>query len=645
MGRVILSLYFHLPILVALSNFTAAVSKNMRLKTLAITLTLLFSASVQAQQEGYPFTPLSLKDLKAFRPQAGNWQIVGGVIAHPDKKLDIQVFSGTGVLVNLPDSKRQDNLFTVMEHGDIELEMEFLVPRESNSGVYFMGRYELQILDSYTRGLNKSWQPDKHDCAAIYERWDEQRPEGQKGYQGHPPRVNVSRAPGLWQHYKVIFQAPRFNQKGEKIANARFVKVFHNGVLVHENVELSGPTRAAAFETEAPRGPLMLQGDHGPVAFRNIRYRLYDKPGLKVENVTVQRYHGVFDKALPDWKTLQPISSLPSFDGITWQVSEDSEPGAWVFNGTITIKEAGTYYFSMECNGACNIFVNGGKIVEKNGENWRGDISTGKIELKAGSYPIQVSYAKWIEWQRPALGIYAEGPGIARHALHGLGSLPPPSPTPIMNVQITDGKPYPLRAFVEHNGKQYPHAISVGFPQQIHYAADLNQGKLLYLWRGGFVDATPIWHSRGGGNVPPLGSVISLRSAPLAVPLANEKTPFPDSVGIIYKGMQLDAKGVPSFTYQLGNAFFTDKLTAEDNGSAFQREITARNTMANTFVQIGKGFVEKIDENLWRINHILYLQLSPDYAQQVTQRQIGEHTELIWTIPPGGGSLRYRLIF
>jgi hypothetical protein len=106
------------------------------------------------------------------------------------------------------------------------------------------------------------------DCGGIYERWM----EGQ-GYEGHPPKINASLPPGRWQSFDVVFRAPRFNRLGEKTANARFIKVVHNGQTIHENVEVTGPTRASTFDDEKPAGPLMLQGDHGPIAFRNIRLR------------------------------------------------------------------------------------------------------------------------------------------------------------------------------------------------------------------------------------------------------------------------------------------------------------------------------------------------------------------------------------
>ena len=79
--------------------------------------------------------------------------------------------------------------------------------------------------------------------------------------------------PGEWQTLDVVFRAPRFNSSGKKIASARFDKVALNGHIIHENVELKTPTGHAWRLKEVPRGSILLQGDHGPVAFRNIRVR------------------------------------------------------------------------------------------------------------------------------------------------------------------------------------------------------------------------------------------------------------------------------------------------------------------------------------------------------------------------------------
>jgi len=129
------------------------------------------------------------------------------------------------------------------------------------------GRYEIQVYDSFGK---KGAYPGI-ECGGIYQRWDRSRGKGKEGFEGHSPRVNASRPPGMWQTFDVVFRAPRFDASGKKIANARFVKVVHNGQVVHENVALSGPTRGAAFRDEKPTGPLMFQGNHGPVAYRHIR--------------------------------------------------------------------------------------------------------------------------------------------------------------------------------------------------------------------------------------------------------------------------------------------------------------------------------------------------------------------------------------
>ncbi len=207
---------------------------------------------------------LARADLAAFRGDTGTWMMAGDVALDPSNAQRLRPTEGIGVVVNGKDGRTR-HLFTKQHHGDVEAHIEFMVPEGSNSGAYFQGRYEIQVLDSW--GVQE---PQHSDCGGIYQRWrEEDVPE--RGYEGRPPRVNASRKPGEWQTFDVTFRAPRFDAQGKKTANAVFVRVVHNGVVIHENVELSGPTRAPAFKDEKPFGPLMLQGDHGPVAYRNLR--------------------------------------------------------------------------------------------------------------------------------------------------------------------------------------------------------------------------------------------------------------------------------------------------------------------------------------------------------------------------------------
>ena len=199
-------------------------------------------------------TVMELADLSDFDSTSTNWQIAGQVNSIPEEKHSLNMKPGKGILANSPVDGGK-NIFTAFDHGDIDLELDFLMPKGSNSGIYLMGRYEVQLLDSW--GVEE---PTHGDCGGIYQRWDDSRPEGEKGYEGIPPRMNASRAPGLWQHLKISFKAPRYDKEGNKIANAKMVEVEMNGVIIHENVSLSGPTRAAGFEDEQPRGPIMIQG-------------------------------------------------------------------------------------------------------------------------------------------------------------------------------------------------------------------------------------------------------------------------------------------------------------------------------------------------------------------------------------------------
>jgi len=202
-------------------------------------------------------------DFSAWRSDTGDWQNAGDAQLNPDNEKLLMTRSGSGALVNGP-TGRTVNLFSKREFGDLRAHIEFVTAKDSNSGVYFQGRYEIQVYDSW----QKASEYPGIECAGIYQRWDDKR--NPQGYEGHSPRANVSRPPGKWQTLDVVFRAPRFDKSGRKIANARFEKVVHNGVLVHRDVELTGPTRASAYNDEKPLGPLMLQGDHGPVGYCNI---------------------------------------------------------------------------------------------------------------------------------------------------------------------------------------------------------------------------------------------------------------------------------------------------------------------------------------------------------------------------------------
>lgn len=148
-------------------------------------------------------------------------------------------------------------IVTKKQFGDCDLHLEFRTPfmptkrgqERGNSGVYMQGRYEIQVLDSY--GLTG----EDNECGGIYK--------------VAQPRVNMCAPPGQWQTYDISFRAPRFDANGNKTASA-MVTVRHNGVIIHQNLAIPGPTGGALDERVGEPGGLCLQ-DHGnPVQYRNI---------------------------------------------------------------------------------------------------------------------------------------------------------------------------------------------------------------------------------------------------------------------------------------------------------------------------------------------------------------------------------------
>lgn len=234
-----------------------------------LTLLLLWQAIAYGQQTfggaaNSREIMIPLNDLSAFDDLGKNWNIVSEVTMSL-RGNSINVLGGQGVIVNTVSNGNNSHLVTKEEFGDIELELDFMMAKGSNSGVYLQGRYEVQLLDSWTK-----LDPTSSDCGGIYQRWNDSE---EKGFQGTAPVANAALAPGLWQHLLIRFRAPRFNERGEKTSNARFQEVYLNGVLVQQQVQVTGATRSSLFEDEKATGPIMIQGDHGNVALRNIRYR------------------------------------------------------------------------------------------------------------------------------------------------------------------------------------------------------------------------------------------------------------------------------------------------------------------------------------------------------------------------------------
>jgi len=206
-----------------------------------------------------------------WKSKTAGWIRGGGVELDAKNPRRLIAAPGKGVFVNGKSGGEAD-LVTKQAFGDVEVELEFFIAKGSNSGVKFHAVYEIQIYDSH--GVKTL---TGNDCGGVYPR-AELKPKYHHIDKGIAPLTNACKPAGQWQKLHAIFLSPRFDAGGKKTAYAKLVKVVLNGALIHDNVELKTPTGHNWTKKETATGPLLLQGDHGPVAFRNVRVRPYKAP-------------------------------------------------------------------------------------------------------------------------------------------------------------------------------------------------------------------------------------------------------------------------------------------------------------------------------------------------------------------------------
>ncbi|MHB1179083.1 MAG: family 16 glycoside hydrolase, partial [Daejeonella sp.] len=296
---------------------------------------------------------------------------------------------------------------------------------------------------------------------------------------------------------------------GQKVENARMLRVELNGVVIHDNVELLEPTRGAMSQDEKATGPLRLQGDHGAVAFRNMKIKRYDSGRPENKN------------------------------------------------------------------------ANGGNAVD----------------------PILVN-------------------------------------APVNTI---------LRSFMDlPGGTRLVHTVSVGSAEQVHYTYDMDKGTIVQVWRGGFLDATPMWHSRGDGSSRPVGTVQRfgnpvLTVAKLSSPQAAWAT---DTTGSGYrpKGYVLDNQDRPEFRYLIYGSLVSDASRALENGQGISRAITIQNPAQDMYVRLAEAAaIEKISEGMYLVdNKSYYLRLDDTGGAMPVIRDANGRKELIIPIR---GKLSYSILF
>jgi hypothetical protein len=588
-----------------------------------------------------PAQSITLTDLRAFRPTAANWRIAGGATADRSRDLALQAEPGTGVLVNSPTDAAKGHLLTTMQHGDADISLDVMLPKGSNSGIYLMGRYEVQLFDSW--GVAS---PTFADMGGIYQRWDEKRGAGREGYEGTPPRLNASRAPGLWQHLDIEFRAPKFDGK-RKIANARFAKVVLNGVVVQENVEVTGPTRAAPFQDEQPTGPLMIQGDHGPVAVRNIQYKSYTGVAA-LSDLHYKAYTGdQMDSAWID--THQPVREGTA-TGISTEPAQATNKFAVAYDGALTVPTAGRYRFIMNLDwvgaepamqgpavAGARLSLDGKPVLVHTGTARR---AMADVDLTAGKHAFALRFYKNRQYGNERdLNLWIEGPGVRRQALHD-ETLLTTAGNPVSPIVLqAEREPVLLRSFEWHRHSKRTTVMSVADPTGVHYSYDLAQGAPIFVWRGPFLETTQMWNDRGEDQIArPIGSTVDLSGTPTVAFLGDANAAWPDSLTdereFTRLGFQLDKAGRPTIRSRVRGITVEDALRPDSSGPSLRRQLrlhapaSASTDGMYVLLTQGKNIVRQSDGS-YAVDDKSYFVTLPSSAAQPVLREQNGRAELL----------------
>lgn len=553
--------------------------QKIRIQKLGLLLIFCSPFLLFAQQK------TSFNDLSFWKANnKSNWQIAGDVNADIQVAEAMSTSPGTGVLVNLPNKENRANLISKQEFGDVDVEFDFMMAKHSNSGFYLQGRYEVQLLDSWGV-LN----PGTGDCGGIYKR-RKFIPE-EYLYEGHAPRINACLAPGLWQHMEISFQAPKFDSNGNKISNAKVLLIKLNGAIIQENVELTGPTGGPIAETEAAVGPFMIQGDHGAVAFKNLSIKSFVGKEVKMAGIDYQVFLGEFKNA-KDF-----LGKKANFSGksekLTWEVSPQENDLAEIFKSTLDVPIAGKHTFEFIISGNSIVNINGKEVLSN---QWRDNSTkrTVEIDLPTGNVPIEIISYKTDGWLRPALGMWIQGPEFRSKAYHSISSLLGSNTSdPILLDAKTNTV---FRSFTDlfKNGKKVKrivHGANVGSPSNLHYTYNLDNGSIVQIWKGQFLDTSPMWDDRGDGSSKARGAILTFNDVATLVS-DDQKNAMEESISekdqFRTLGYEVDDLDLPTFHYQIQGAKVSDQIRVKEN-ALLERTLSLSNFNSNQVIRLATG--------------------------------------------------------
>lgn len=569
------------------------------------TLILLsFYGQVNAQE-------IKLDNLNSFQSPVEGWEVQGDVLVNPLNKGSFNIQEGSGVLVGSASQKSENpSLKTRMTHGDVALEFDVLLSHGASAILFLQGRYGIRLVDS--------WEDGKLDLlgnGVII-------PPGKKGGKaaGYLPDMNVARAPGTWQHIKIVFDAPRFDENKQRVRPARIVSFEENGRVIQENQYMAAPSNGAPYIKEQSEGPLAFQALKGHIAIKNIDVTKYTGEKVQLEDLSYRLFMEAFldDEfiywgggpgdhiPLPNVAKTQPDQQGAIENIETRMVRGKDNDFALVFDGKMNIPKSGKYQFEIVPNGIGSFELDNEELTRWDALHNKGSTSF-TTELKEGTHDFKQLY---INYGQPRAGLYITGPGIKRHALHEGGDIPEGNTTePIV---LKPGKePLIQRSFLHYDNQKLLTCMNVGSPKGIHYAYNMATGGLVQVWRGGFGDVTEMWHGRGAQQVlKPLGSVLLLdEELQLLVgkDIAEAKV---NTGGYRRIGYDLNSRSEPIFEYTIESIRVRDHIQTENLHPTIKRSIR----FTNSSQEVQKAWyrlatssnIKKVSEKLYAIDNKSY---------------------------------------
>ncbi len=490
-----------------------------------------------------PADPVSLESLTAFRAAASGWSVAGGLAGDPRTADALEPAPGAGILVG---ARAAGPLLTGWDHGDLQLEFDYLLPAGSEPQVLLQGRYALPLSAA---GLT---QHGKAASAAV-------------------------RAPGLWQRLQVDFKAPVYDASQARVIPARFTKVVLNGFTVLENVELMKADARAVVPGEGATGPLAFVTAGGPVAIRNLAFKRFSAEPVTVGDLRYRLYAGNF-------ATVGSYDNeTPKAEGVPTRFAhgavEKSGRFALVFTGAITVPRAGNYRFAIESRGPSRLLIDGQPVVTPID---RGGSQPGVITLAAGRHEFRADLVHPVT-NPPQFDVSAEGPGVAPQSLTAVpANARPPAPPKVLAVEPVD-RVVLQRGFVPFEPRKRLYAAAIGTPAGVHYAYDFETGSILHAWRGSFANTVDMWDGRGNDQlVRPTGPVVTFDGKPTVGLLEYPRTSgWPDRPEDLWvsRGYTLEANGQPVFNAELAALRITDRIAPTADGRGLTRSMQIKGSL------------------------------------------------------------------